>query len=496
MNLLDETSDYTILIALMSWIEAETGLCFPEVHHDTIRKTAHERCKVLEINLSDYLNILQTNKDERCLFFNEIMIGETYFFRDERHFSLLLSSVLPKLFLEERELHIWSATCASGEEVISLIAVLKEVHNNLQTNSSYKILASDINKASLLRLENGSFPLSSFRNDGKKLHELLDDCGTKTQQDWQASSETLSYIQIKHLNILSDTMPPPSSQDIVFFRNTLVYMKNEQKEKAISRIIKTLKPGGFLFLASPEVPTIRHEELEVLEREGTFFFRKRTQEDLETLKTTIQRDTRSNSLNTMNIQDKATHSIQKPTAHEIQRREMRKAAPKNISALEIQKGLETASLWTLNASLKDSVDISLSEIQCAFMIEEIVGAIQANRFTHADELIKKFEAIAKENYVSLYLRALSKKHQGDNTTALELWEHARLFNPKFWPALFQAGLSYEKTNQERSRTLLTECVKAIQNEGECNIYLILLEGFDTSYFERMAEKLIMRMKTK
>jgi chemotaxis methyl-accepting protein methylase len=507
MKAFDPRDQDTVLSSLIAWIETETGLCFPEVHHDTIHKTAIHRCSALEIELPLFLNLVQTDHDEKSRFFNDIMIGETYFFRDERHFSLLISSILPKLLLEGRKVNLWSATCATGEEALSLIAALKHVNETLRTGTPFTLLASDINSEALARLKKGAFPLSSFRNDGKKWHMLLDSCGSMSESLWQASGETLSHLQIRHLNILSGLLPENESQDIIFFRNTLVYMKAEQKEKAVSRIIETLRPGGFLFLASPEVPSIRHPKLEVLEREGSFIFRKLPAQSAAAPKDTAGNppSPRAGSPPRDFSRQEANRTARPSTGQDRtgaaektdrdMKREIRRASPKDISERELGNALALASLWTLKPQLQKEAPSDSREAQTASMIAGIIAAIQANRFTVADELLRKFESLARENYASQYLRAMSQKYQGNGPQATELWEKARLFNPGFWPALFQAGLSYERTNPERSRLLLQECVNTMLQDTDENKYIVLLEGFDTSYYRRMAERLLARLKT-
>ena len=82
---------------IVAWIEAETGLCFPEVHHQTIRKAAHARSGELGLEGEAYETLLRRDEDEKARFFSEIMIGETYFFRDEKQFVILGSDILPEL---------------------------------------------------------------------------------------------------------------------------------------------------------------------------------------------------------------------------------------------------------------------------------------------------------------------------------------------------------------------------------------------------------------
>ena len=194
---------------LVPWIEAETGLCFPEVHYATIRKVARRMSANLGLETDAYADLLTRDSVEKGRFFNEIMIGETYFFRDERHFAILIADILPRLMGEGRELRLWSATCATGEEAISLVAAVEQVRVSLGASVGYSVLASDINGDALSRLEAGRYPSSSFRDDGKSLHSLLDRCGAMEAGEWQASAECLSRIRVMELNILSGELCEP-----------------------------------------------------------------------------------------------------------------------------------------------------------------------------------------------------------------------------------------------------------------------------------------------
>jgi len=270
----DESQDS--LEDLVLSIERETGLCFPEVHHDTILKAARLHCRQLGLAPDCYASILQTDSEEKARFLDDIMIGETYFFRDEKQFAALASFVLPQLFREVLRLRIWSVTCATGEEALSLLALLEEVKATLGSAGSWTLLASDINRNALEALRRGVYSLSSFRTDGRRWHDLLRRLGERQEGVWVLRPGVLDQVTIQHVNVLSGQLPAAASMDLIFFRNTLVYMKQEQKDCIVGRLVGTLRPGGFLFLASPEVPTVRHAELEVLERDGAFFYRKRT----------------------------------------------------------------------------------------------------------------------------------------------------------------------------------------------------------------------------
>src|SRR5688572_18155430 len=60
-----------------------------------------------------------------------VTIGETYFFRNMAQFDALRTQVLPSLIAERRhlgskQLRLWSAACATGEEPYSLAILLRE----------------------------------------------------------------------------------------------------------------------------------------------------------------------------------------------------------------------------------------------------------------------------------------------------------------------------------------------------------------------------------
>ncbi len=474
------------MAALVAWIEGETGLCFPEVHHQTIRRAAALRCAELGMPPADFEALLLRDSVEKCRFLAEIMIGETYFFRDERHFSILVSHVLPQLLSESRPLRFWSATCASGEEAISLVAVTEHVRETLGLEPDYRVLASDINRKALARLEAGSYPASSFRNDGKAWHGLLERCGTMQGEAWQASPASLSRIELRHLNIMTGELPEPGSLDLVFFRNTLVYMKQEQKARVMERIVGTMREGGYLFLASPEVPTVRHPLLEVTERNGGFFFRKRA-----SALPAADAAAAARILPRLRPVRETAAPEDRPEARRttIPRTTVRPDRPSRASSAQLRAALALASSRARGNAGEPTGDERVVALAAAF--EEALSALQANRFSLAEELLDRLERDAGESQASQYLRGMALKHRGRSPEALELWEKARLYDPGFWPALFQAGMASMQGNPERGRALLGECLAAMDSDRD-GAWFALLEGFDAPYYRRMAVNLIAR----
>ncbi len=479
--------------SLIAWIEEETGLQFPEVHLESIEKTVQARSRELGIQATDYERRLRIDVDERCLFFNRIMIGETYFFRDEKHFSALMSKILPDLLLTRKHIKLWSASCASGEEAISLVAVMEAMKSKLGSECEYSVIASDINQDAISQLSRGVFPLSSLRSDGKIHHGLLEYCGVKTESAWKALPHSLKRLDIRHINLMKSALPEQGSIDIIFFRNTLVYVPQARKAALLTRVLSCLAPGGYLFLSSPEVPTIRHPELSVLEEGGCFFFHKIPDTKLQKPASTTAKIGPSliRALSSP-VLEKVGPSQQELAQGQGQSKKMRP----RVTAQELSKGLELSSLWAKNPEAKNLVKPEEGPRACAEILSSIMEAVHLNQYSRADDLIHQFEGLAQESHISLYLRGISHKHQGRLPEAIDVWERCRSYEPKFWPSLFQAGMANAVRDPQRSRELLHECLGALEGRPNETAYFILLEGFDASYYRRMAEKMLLRMKKK
>lgn len=185
----------------------------------------------------------------------------------------------------------------------------------------------------------------------------------------------------------------------------------------------------------------------------------------------------------------------KPVAGPGRSRDRSAARPPGL--VDIGRGLALASSRGLGSQAERGTALETEAEEpaerVAGIIRSIVAAIQANGFDKAEALLGDFDELAAENHVSQYLRALCAKHRGDLGAAIELWERARLFDPKFWPALFHAGLAYSGEWPDRAGKLLRECLAAMDSDPGGDAFTILLEGFDAQYYRRMAARLLSRL---
>ena len=248
-------------------IEVITGLTSPEANYSQIRRTVRSYEKKTGFDEEKLLSRLWIDGKLQESFLNDVLIGETYFFREVRHFHVLRSEILPELRSSYSSLKAWSPSCSTGEETVSLAMILQSFCSACNC-CDFTVYATDINSKALARLREGTYPYSALRQDGKSLHEeLLSRYSLeKGEYTFEVDPKLLSKIEIRRANFFSDPAESlPEGVHVLFFRNTLIYFSKKRRETLIDRLVSRMAPGGYLFLSSGEIPFVAHRELELRE---------------------------------------------------------------------------------------------------------------------------------------------------------------------------------------------------------------------------------------
>jgi chemotaxis protein methyltransferase CheR len=113
----------------------------------------------------DYLSIIKKDSEEKSYFSQILTVTITRFFRDERVFAILESSVIPVISHRKGagDLKIWSIGCANGEEPYSVSMLWEEKFEKIFPQIHLVILATDINGNFLERAKEGSYKKSSLK---------------------------------------------------------------------------------------------------------------------------------------------------------------------------------------------------------------------------------------------------------------------------------------------------------------------------------------------
>ncbi|MBW3597058.1 MAG: hypothetical protein KY475_07260 [Planctomycetes bacterium] len=186
----------------------------------------------------------------------ELTVGESFFFRNEHHFRALREHVAPQILQENaqrREIRVWSAGCAGGEEPYSLAILLDEM---LASRPDWRlsILATDLNPDFLERARQAVFRRWSFRQT--QIHQ--DPRYFSQEGDAHRLTDRVrEHVRFAYLNLVKDVFPSPLTGtlglDLILFRNVAIYLRPEVTQAILARFREALRPGGWLLLGETEV---------------------------------------------------------------------------------------------------------------------------------------------------------------------------------------------------------------------------------------------------
>jgi chemotaxis protein methyltransferase CheR len=248
------------------WVEARLGLYFtPHQWPALERGLQAAACRLdlagaaacAERALGDGLDALQQQVLAECL-----TVGETYFFRDPGVFEQLATQVLAPLVARRRQgtrqLRLWSAGCASGEEAWSLAMLVAGLLPEWR-DWNLSILATDINAAALQRARAGAYGRWSVRGSLPPAAQRFLRLGRDGRH--HVDAELRRIVHFAPLNLAADGYPSAATRttamDLVLCRNVLIYFEPGRAQAVLARLGQCLVDDGWLVTGSVEVPRAR-----------------------------------------------------------------------------------------------------------------------------------------------------------------------------------------------------------------------------------------------
>ncbi|MBL7203393.1 MAG: hypothetical protein ISS63_03535 [Desulfobacteraceae bacterium] len=211
-------------------------------------------------NMGEYLLELERSSKVRSQCECLMTVSISRFFRDKGMWEALRKEILPGLIKTHVEkISIWSAGCASGEEVYSLKILWDTLIFPNTPLPELSITATDMNPIYLKRARDGIYPLSSLKEVPEHfLSKYFKPEGGGKRYSLKASLRNGISWQIH--NLLFSI--PESKFQIIFLRNNLLtYYEDEVKESALKNLLTHLCPSGFLIIGSHEKLPFETSEL-------------------------------------------------------------------------------------------------------------------------------------------------------------------------------------------------------------------------------------------
>jgi chemotaxis protein methyltransferase CheR len=172
--------------------------------------------------------------------------NHTGFLREREHFEFLRTQVAP--MLAGREIvEVWSAACATGEEVWTIAMVLNEA----LPARRIRITATDISGKALEFAERGGYSAERCQPLPASWLSRYFIAEGQPPVAYRIRPELRAQALFRRVNLIEPAVCPHRFPAI-FCRNVMIYFDKATQTNLVGRLAECLEPGGYLFVGHAE----------------------------------------------------------------------------------------------------------------------------------------------------------------------------------------------------------------------------------------------------
>jgi chemotaxis protein methyltransferase WspC len=254
------------------------GLKVTSIGKVTLERSVQRRMEALSIkNKKEYVEKLHSSVLELRELIEEVIIPETWFFRDQIPFKIitqfLVSQWLPKH--KNNLFRVLSAPCSSGEEPYSMAMTLFDAG---LPSDKFSIHGVDISTRSIARAQKGIYTKHSFRGSDVNFQRKF---FKKENNIFILNKNICENVHFHTGNILNSTfMEGLGLFDVIFFRNVLIYFNERARNQSITTLYKILADDGILFVGHAEATLFNNSPFTPAPYSHAFAFHKKIKREL------------------------------------------------------------------------------------------------------------------------------------------------------------------------------------------------------------------------
>ncbi|MFI4911676.1 MAG: CheR family methyltransferase [Sedimentisphaeraceae bacterium JB056] len=461
-------SSYNVLIR---HIEDELGATFSKIREKHLVEILNNIAEDAGFkNIDEYANWLLETSDSSHIeeFAKHLTIGESYFFRHYKTFVSLKNKIIPDITKRgSKKIKVWCAGCSCGQEPYTIAMVLDELGLTLKNQVS--ITGSDINNDFLKQAKNAEYTEWSFREMPPK---YLEKYFTKApNENHKLTAKIRNIVDFQNINLHNSTYPF-NDLDIIFCRNVLIYFSQSQIDKITERLLNILKPGGWLITAPSEVPLINDTNLELVQDNGLFFFRKRNN-------TLYSEDLFISAVEHLSVDTTPiktpTISSEKKFDYQISQNNLKKlsAEKKNNENISNHSSLKEIIDLLISGKYEDAVSKLTTakniKIKSGEYLELAIKLADCGQFKNA---LKCIETALKEDKLNtdiIYQKAVILNAMNRNDQAKKSFEQVLFLSPDHIAAYFSLGTMLLKSDKKSAEKKLQVAIKLSQRLNDDEI---------------------------
>jgi len=222
-----------------------------------------------------YLTLARTSQDELDELVEEVIVPETWFFRNFDTFHLLAKHALTRIkaSVGTKNFRVLSVPCSTGEEPYSVAMALFDAG---VPSGHFHIDAVDISRKTLRFADRAVYGNNSFR--GKNL-EFQSAFFEIVENGFQLVPFVRQKVRFIRDNVLRSTqLCHQQPYDVIFCRNLFIYLEASAKRRVLGMLTGLLKSEGLLFVGPAETSGIPGPDFVSIPPAKAFAYRRRIAE--------------------------------------------------------------------------------------------------------------------------------------------------------------------------------------------------------------------------
>jgi chemotaxis protein methyltransferase CheR len=243
-----------------------------------LEKSLRKRMTVINCgSIEEYCAFIEQSNQEGTTFIESLRISYSEFFRNPLTFAILELIVLPGILLKKKnakrkEIRIWSAACAGGEEAYSLAILLEELKNGDADKYTYRIFATDQSASQVNEAMQGRYAAAALSNLSlKRAGEWF----TRQGDVYAIKPKLKEHIDFSTFDLFDEELScPPTSIfgdfDLVLCANLLFYYKTEFRKCILEKAGNCLAADGYLVTGEVEREIVMRNFREVFPQSAIF----------------------------------------------------------------------------------------------------------------------------------------------------------------------------------------------------------------------------------
>lgn len=260
-------------------LNVRIGLHADSVGDSSIERAIGHRMRAIGITrMASYLERLSKDDNEVDELIEEVVVPETWFFRNSIPFKTMVDCVQELKLIKKHKIHdvlkILSIPCSTGEEPYSISMSLLD--GGLKAGE-FSIDAVDISKRALTKARRGIYGRHSFRENNLSFREKY---FKRSRSGYHISQQIKETVEFARANIVKDVLcHEPQRYDVIFCRNLLIYFERNKQKEILEKLHRCLKAGGVLFVGHAETSQIDSRLFTKIDVARAFAYRKSNSEN-------------------------------------------------------------------------------------------------------------------------------------------------------------------------------------------------------------------------